>query len=104
MAFGIGENPSKSVLAHLQSVDYPADREELVVAAEDGEAPVEVINFLKSLPRERYESEEMVLRDLAEAARRFGFHGHAPPVGSIDRRNLGRDAVEENVDDNPKHP
>ena len=25
-------------------------------------------------------------------------------IGSIDRRNLGRDAVEENVDGNPRHP
>jgi hypothetical protein len=104
MAFGVGERPERSAAAHLEGVDYPADREELVQAAEDGEAPPEVINLFKSLPRERYESQEMVLRDLAEAARRFGMGGHPPPVGSIDRRNLGRDAVEENVDGNPKHP
>ncbi len=94
MAFGIGEPPERSVAVHLQSVDYPADREELVQAAGDNEAPADIINFLKCLPRERYDSREMVLRDLAEAARRFGSGGHAPQVGAIDRRNLGRDAAE----------
>jgi hypothetical protein len=104
MAFGIGERPERSLSVHLEGVDYPCDREELVESAEDGEAPPEVINLLKNLPRERYDSEEMVLRDLAEAARRFAMGGHPPDVGSIDRRNLGRDAVEENIDGNPKHP
>jgi len=104
MAFGVGERPERSVAAHLEAVDYPADKEELVEAAALSEAPVDIINLLKNLPRERYDSEELVLRDLAEAARRFGLGGHPPPVGSVDRRNLGRDAVEENVDGNPRHP
>ncbi len=104
MAFGVGERPELSVTGHLQSVDYPADREELVEAAAEGDAPADVINFLKCLPRERYESEELVLRDLAEAARRFGMHGHAPLVGTLDRRDLGRTVVEENPDGNPRHP
>jgi hypothetical protein len=105
MARGVGERPERSVTTHLESVEYPADRDDLVEAAEDAEAPVEVINLLKSLPRDRYESEEMVLRDLGEAARRFIRGGHPEqPFGSIDRRNLGRDAVEENVDGNPRHP
>lgn len=105
MAFGVGERPERSVMAHLRSVEYPVDTEDLVLAAEDGEAPPEVINLLKSLPRERYDSEEMVLRDLSEAARRFARGGHAEqPFGSIDRRNLGRDAVEDNIDGNVRHP
>ena len=104
MARGIGERPERSVSAHLEGVEYPADREDLVQSAADNDAPVDVINFLKSLPRERYDSEELVMRDFAEAARRFGVGGHAPNVGSIDRRNLGRDAVEENIDGNPRHP
>jgi hypothetical protein len=104
MAFGIGERPERSVSSHLEGVEYPADRDDLVAAAADNEAPPEVINFLKCLPRDRYDSEEMVYRDFGEAARRYGMHGHAPLVGSVDRRNLGRDAVEENVDGNPRHP
>jgi hypothetical protein len=104
MAFGIGEPPERSLAVHLGSVDYPASREDLVQAAGDSEAPAEVINFLKSLPRDRYDNEEMVFRDIAEAARRFGTGGRAPLSGSSDRRNLGRDAVEENQDGNPRHP
>ena len=79
MAHGLGEDPSRSVGELLTTVDYPVDREELVASAADSESPAEVINLLKSLPRERYESHEMVLRDLGEAARRFGMNGHAPP-------------------------
>ncbi len=104
MAFGVGERPERSVAALLEGVDYPADRDDLVAAAEDSEAAADVINFLKSLPRDRYDSQEMVLRDLSEAARRFGMGGHPPLVGSVDRRNLGRDAVEDNPDGNPRHP
>ncbi len=104
MAYGVGERPERSVSSSLAGVDYPADRDELVMAAEESEAPPEVINFLKCLPRERYDSEQMVLRDLSEAARRFGTGGHPVDVGTVDRRNLGRDAVEENLDGNPRHP
>jgi hypothetical protein len=104
MAFGVGERPERSITPHIESVDYPADKAEIVAAAEDGEAPVDIINVLKNLPRDRYDSVEMVLRDLAEASRQLEFGGHAPAFGSLDRRNLGRDAVEENQDGNPRHP
>src|SRR5262245_56549682 len=103
MAFGVGERPEKSLSTHLEGVEYPAERAELVEAAAEGEAPPEVINFLKCLPRERYENEEMVLRDLAEAARRYGTGGRAPIAG-LDRRNIGREVVEENEDAPVRHP
>ena len=63
MARGIGENPARSPAEHVRQVEYPASREDIVQTAADNEAPVEVINFLKSLPKERYESYEAVLRD-----------------------------------------
>jgi hypothetical protein len=56
----------------VSQIEFPATREEIVETAEDSEAPVEVINFLKSLPREKYRSQEEVLRDFAEAERVFG--------------------------------
>ena len=93
MARGIGEDPKRSPASHLAQVEFPASREELVQTAEDNEAPVEVINFFKSLPKESYASQEEVLRDFAEAERRFAA---GPSAGNRDRRdNIGR---------NTKHP
>ncbi|HEX4381775.1 MAG TPA: DUF2795 domain-containing protein [Myxococcales bacterium] len=62
-------------------------REEIVETASDSDAPVEVINFMKSLPKERYESQEEALRDFAEAERRFA-GGTASEAGR--RENLGK--------------
>jgi len=101
MARGIGENPAKSPAAVVQQIEFPATRDEIVETAADNEAPAEVINFLKSLPKERYGSQEEVLRDFAEAERRFG-------VGNLaegpSRENLGRTIVEETPGVPTRHP
>lgn len=91
MARGIGENPNRSPAAHLQSLDYPATREDIVQTAADNEAPADVINFLKSLPKDRYGSYEEALRDFAEAERRFGVGNLA---GGRSREDIGKAAVE----------
>ena len=101
MARGIGENPAKSPAAHIQQVDFPATRDEIVETAGDNEAPAEVINFLKSLPKERYESQEEVLRDFAEAERRFGMGNLA---GGPSRENLGRTLAEKKPGVPTRHP
>jgi hypothetical protein len=101
MARGIGENPARSPAQHLQQVEYPATREDIVQTAGDNEAPVEVINFLKSLPKERYDTYEEALRDFAEAERRFGlsnFHDGGPT-----REDIGKAAVE-SPDAPTRHP
>jgi len=88
MARGIGENPALSPAEHLRQIDYPASREEIVEMAGDNDAPIDVINFLKCLPKEKYDSYEAALRDFAEAERRFGmsnFGGDGPS-----RENIGR--------------
>ncbi|MFZ5470819.1 MAG: DUF2795 domain-containing protein [Myxococcota bacterium] len=105
MAFGIGENPAVSVSAHLDEVDYPAWRDQLVKTAMDADATADVINVLKCLPRARYESRVEVFRDLAEAARRFAM-GNIPDddLAIRDRRNIGRDAVEEAPPPHTRHP
>ena len=51
MARGIGEDPARSPAVHLQGMEFPATRDEIVQTAADNDAPVEVINFLKSLPK-----------------------------------------------------
>jgi Protein of unknown function (DUF2795) len=92
MARGIGEDPARSPAQHLQQVDYPATREEIVQTAADNDAPVEVINFLKSLPKERYDTYEEALRDFAEAERRFGL-SNFNDCGRT-REDIGKAAVE----------
>jgi hypothetical protein len=100
MARGIGEDPRKSPAAHIAQLDFPATRVEIVETAEYNEAPVEVINFFKSLPKERYNSQEEVLRDFAEAVRRFASGGAREPRAQ--RENLGRAAAEDAP--KPRHP
>ena len=92
MARGIGENPARSPAAHLQALEYPATRDEIVQTAADNDAPVEVINFLKSLPKERYDSYEEALRDFAEAERRLGLGNLAGDGRS--REDIGKKAIE----------
>jgi len=105
MAFGQAEDPALSITPHLEAVEYPTTRELLVEAAEDSGAPVDIINVFKSLPQEEYPSRRDVMRDLAEAARRFASGGLRDDDGvDRDRRNIGRDLVESELGDNRGHP
>lgn len=105
MAYGQAENPALSITTHLDAVEYPVWREQLVRTAEDNGADVNVINVLKFLPRTRYESKIEVMRDLAEAARRFAMGGLPDDDGvDRDRRNIGRDLVENAPEGNSRHP
>ncbi|MCE9666188.1 DUF2795 domain-containing protein [Myxococcus stipitatus] len=105
MAYGTAEDPGRSITPHLDSVDYPTTRQELVDAAEDSGAPVSIINVVKCLPRTEYASKEDVLRDLSEAARRAATGGLPDDDGARrDRRNIGRDLVEGAPDGQTRHP
>jgi len=104
MAKGFGEPPQQSVVTHLEGVEYPVTRDELVDAAADNGAPVDIINFLKSLPAAAYASFEDVERDFAEAARRFGMGADRRAWFEQDRSNIGRDAVENAPEGHTKHP
>jgi hypothetical protein len=104
MAFGIQEDPARSVQAHIDAADYPVTREDLVLLAEDDGAPLEIINLFKSLPRENYQSPEMVQRDLAEAARRMAVTIPRSEELKRDRRNIGRDIVEVHPGPGGRHP
>jgi hypothetical protein len=105
MAYGLAEDPSRSIPTHLDAVEYPVWREQLVKAAADNDAPPDIINVLKFLPRTRYESKEEVMRDLSEAARRFASGGLRDDDGvDRDRRNIGRDLVENAPEGHTRHP
>jgi hypothetical protein len=105
MAYGQAENPALSIPTHLDAVEYPVWREQLVKAAADNGASIDVINVLKCLPRPQYESKDQVLRDLAEAARRFAMGNLRDDDGvSRDRRNIGKDLVENAPPGHSRHP
>ena len=91
MARGIGERPERSASYILQQVDYPASREDLVQAAEDEQAPVDTLNFLRSLPDRQYRDPDDVLRQFAEADARFGM---GPGREVHHRGNIGKDMTE----------
>lgn len=97
---GQKEVPARSISPHLDSVDFPATPEEIAAAAADGEAPADVVNLLNLLPSPLYAKKEDVMRDLAEAARRFGSGPREHGDDLRDRRNIGRAAAEERG----KHP
>ncbi len=105
MAYGFAEDPALSITPHLDAVDYPVEREQLVAAAADSGAPPDVINLFKNLPSQEYSSREAVMRDLAEAARRSAQGGLRDDDGvNRDRRNIGRDLVEHAPDGQTRHP
>jgi hypothetical protein len=90
MARGVGEPPERSPSALLSTVEYPISREELATAAAEADAPLDAINFLRSLPDRVYTSPSDVLREFGEASARFGlFTSDAPH-----RHDLGKEAVE----------
>jgi hypothetical protein len=98
--YGLKEAPTRSVNTHLETVDYPATPADIASAAADGEAPPEVVNLLRCLPRPLYARSEDVLRDLSEAARRFAGGPHLYTDALRDRRNIGREVAEESK----RHP
>ncbi len=100
MARGIGEDPRRSPAWHVAQVEYPARRDDLVEVASDNEAPVDVINFFKSLPKQSYDSQEAVLRDFAEAERRMASGNVSDPRARRD--DIGRGAAEDASE--PRHP
>lgn len=89
----------------LDTLEYPIDHEQLVRATEDSSVSPDVINLFTALPRAQYSSKEEVLRDFAEAARRFGMWNVPQEDEAIrDRRNIGRDAVEGAPEGKTRHP
>ncbi len=99
MAFGTDERPERSPAAILQMVDYPATRQDFVLAAEDSDAPADTINFLRFMPDREYQSADEALRYFAEADGRIG-------VGRQDihhRGDIGKEMTEP-TGDHPLHP
>lgn len=101
MARGVGERLQRSAsYIVLNEVDYPASRDDLVAAAEDSEAPVETLNFLRALPDRIYRDPDEVLRQFAEADARAGMGLR----GGIHHRGDIAKEMTEPPGDRPHHP
>jgi hypothetical protein len=50
------------VVAYLDSVDFPAHRDDLVKAAQEAGAPEDVVKALRGMPPEEYASKAEVMR------------------------------------------
>ncbi|MFP2962312.1 DUF2795 domain-containing protein [Myxococcus sp. 1LA] len=106
MAYGLAEDPARSITPHLDAVEYPVEREQLVAAAADAGAPPDIINLFKNLPRSEYATREAVQRDLSEASRRSAMGNSRDDEDGVnrDRSNIGRDRVEHAPDGQTRHP
>ena len=49
---------------YLEGVDYPASKEELTSAAENNDAPEELLGMIGSLSRPEFSSQEELLNEL----------------------------------------
>jgi len=67
MARPTGALASDEIRKHLKDVDFPADRHDLVRAAENDHAPGEVVEALRGLPDQEYAR----LKDVMEAYARI---------------------------------
>jgi hypothetical protein len=90
MARGMTEGPLQTPSGILSEVEYPISRDDLAHAAAEAEAPVDAINFLRSLPDRIYTSPTDVLREFGEGSARFGMF----TAEVRHRGNLAKDAVE----------
>lgn len=104
MAYGFAEDPALSITPHLDAADFPISRDDLVELVEDDGAPAHVINLFKSLPREEYDSKEMVQRDLGEASRRMAVGPSLHDDEKYDRRDIAKERVEEHPGPAGRHP
>ncbi len=76
----------------LEQVDYPADKDELVRAAEQHDAPTEVQRALRSLPLATYDNLDEVIRSVTvdvgsapTAAQRSDPEGHSDTPNVAER-------------------
>jgi hypothetical protein len=58
----VGMASAEQVVEYLTNVDFPADRDDLVRAAEQEGAPQDVIKALRAMPPEEYASKDEVMR------------------------------------------
>ena len=55
-----------SVQKYLKGVEYPADRDDLLAAAEENDAPEEVVEALEALEEQSYDGPDEVAEGLGD--------------------------------------
>lgn len=61
----INTSPAE-IQKYLKGIDYPADKDDLIAAAEEEGAPEDVINKLKELPGDSFNSPVDVMKAFGE--------------------------------------
>lgn len=62
MARGMGGQSPSNVSHHLQGIDFPAGRDDLVKQAQDNGADADVLEVIRQMPDERYENMADVMK------------------------------------------
>ncbi len=70
MARGVGVRGPANIMEHIEGMDFPATKRELVEWARETEGPDtnEVVHMLEKLPNRRYNSPADVMHEVSEVA------------------------------------
>ncbi|MDX5376266.1 MAG: DUF2795 domain-containing protein [Halomonas sp.] len=66
MTRGLGGRSPANITHHLQGVDFPAQREDLVTQAQANGAEDDVLEVIRRLPEQEYESMADVTKGVGE--------------------------------------
>jgi hypothetical protein len=66
MPRGVGGHSPSNIAKHLQGIDYPAGREELIGRARQNNAPREVLDVLQQLPDRQYTNMADLMKGVGE--------------------------------------
>ncbi|MFW3616010.1 DUF2795 domain-containing protein [Billgrantia antri] len=66
MTRGLGGRSPANITHHLQGVDFPAQREDLVTQAQANGAEDDVLEVIRRLPEQKYESMADVTKGVGE--------------------------------------
>ncbi len=66
MTRGVGGQSPANIQKFLAGVDYPADKQALVEQAQNNEAPPEVLDVIKQLPRDEFGGPQDVMKAYGE--------------------------------------
>lgn len=66
MTRGVGGHSPANVQKYLKGVDYPASKDDLLLAARNNEAPQEVLDTIEDLPAEEFGGPQDVMKAYGE--------------------------------------